>query len=178
MPKASRRKSAVNQTELAQRLGVSTTTISQWRSMGMPFERQGSEGTAYSYDVQRCRLWRDEHRRDNSDARDAVRFEREQIELRKARLDLDEREGRLFEASVFDEVIRYVYARVQARFHQLGASVARSVDGLTLLQQRQVKDYIDTGITSALRLFNDVDLPGRGKRMSRPSGHDTTADGD
>ncbi|MGX7195478.1 MerR family transcriptional regulator [Enterococcus olivae] len=45
----------LNQTEIAQYFGVSTTTIREWETQGMPFSMMGER--LKFYDKEECRVW-------------------------------------------------------------------------------------------------------------------------
>lgn len=71
----------VNQTELAEILGVSVPTLATLRRQGMPVEKEGGNGIGYEYDAEACVDWFREHRAERSRAEGA---RREKIaELRK-----------------------------------------------------------------------------------------------
>lgn len=48
-------KRLLNQTEIAERFGVSTTTIREWESLGFPHGSMGSKSKFY--DFEECRIW-------------------------------------------------------------------------------------------------------------------------
>lgn len=45
----------LNQTEIADYFGVSTTTIREWESFGMPYSSMGRKSKFY--DKEECRIW-------------------------------------------------------------------------------------------------------------------------
>jgi phage terminase Nu1 subunit (DNA packaging protein) len=49
----------VNKAELARTFGVSEPTVSKWLVDGCPFEKGGSNGVAYEFDVDRVKAWKD-----------------------------------------------------------------------------------------------------------------------
>ena len=49
---------AVNQTELAEILGVSDVTLWEWQKNGLPIEQIGERGTANRYDTAKVIAWR------------------------------------------------------------------------------------------------------------------------
>lgn len=48
-------KRLLNQKEIAERFGVSTTTIREWEMLGMPHGSMGSKSKFY--DFEECRIW-------------------------------------------------------------------------------------------------------------------------
>jgi DNA-directed RNA polymerase specialized sigma24 family protein len=48
-------KRVLNQKEIAERFGVSTTTIREWETLGLPHGSMGAKSKFY--DFEECRLW-------------------------------------------------------------------------------------------------------------------------
>ncbi len=171
----------VNKAELARIFGVSEPTVSKWLGDGLPFEKGGSNGVPYEFDVDRVKAWRAE--REEAE-RDAAQKREEEISRRQAELFGEQRfmpEGmsqddigqylenlkqfeivkKLRGESIERELVRREFQAVfnVLRQHVLGwATTLAKTASLTAEQQRAAEQLARRTLDAAWRQISDPDL--------------------
>jgi terminase small subunit / prophage DNA-packing protein len=100
----------VNQTELAEILGVSDVTLWQWQKEGMPIEERNLRGQSNSYDAAEVIAWMVK-RAEEKVRKESPRDELARAQTALARLQVAEKEGQLVSVAEFEpEYARLVLA--------------------------------------------------------------------
>lgn len=139
----------VNQTQLAEILGVSTRQIRRWQDAGLPYS---GDRTSRTYDTTEVVRWlldreRERIREEAVEAEDGEALptkaeskrRREAIRAKKAALDLAERQGRMVGRDTFREVLGEVLDGLRHVILQLPGRWAPRVVGIQSIREAEAR---------------------------------------
>jgi phage terminase Nu1 subunit (DNA packaging protein) len=152
--------SRVNQTELADILGVNDTTLWEWQKEGMPILELGGSGKPNKYDTAAVVAWI--RARDRRTAPKTTRDALAEIELKLKQMDLDERQGLLVPAAevkpLWDSYVFTAAAFMTGRHSRLAAilEAAPGIEAKRELLKKEDANFLTKLGGDGERMQNEV----------------------
>jgi len=144
----------ISKADLAQYVGVSLTTITNWVRQGCPYLAKGTKGKAWIFNSAEVMTWREEKIAQNAIGDtasldiDEARRRKLAAEAAMMELDLAKRRGEVIEIDAVAAVVGDDYANVRAKLLSLATKLAPQLIGIDDLAG--CKALIERGVSEAL----------------------------
>lgn len=144
----------ISKADLAQYVGVSLTTITNWVRQGCPYVTKGAKGRAWTFNSAEVMTWREEKIAQNA-VGDTASLDIEEARRRKlaaeaamVELDLAKRRGEVIEIEEVAGVVGDDYANVRAKLLSLPTKLAPQLIGID--DPAECQALIERGVAEAL----------------------------
>jgi phage terminase Nu1 subunit (DNA packaging protein) len=144
----------ISKADLAQYVGVSLTTITNWVRQGCPFVARGTKGKAWTFNSAEVLSWREAKVAENAIGDtssldiDEARRRKLAAEAAMVELDLAKRKGEVIEIEAVAGVVGDDYANVRAKLLSLPTKLAPQLIGID--DVATCKALIERGVSEAL----------------------------
>lgn len=140
----------VNQTKLAEIVGLSEVTISQWRDKGIPIERQGGHGIETIYDTKKVIDWMI-LRAVSGEQQESARERRDRLEADRIELQLAKEAGMLLPADQVENIWANAILSAKAELKNGMLRLKREIDDRYQIKA-DIATYLNLADTILVRL--------------------------